>query len=186
MLGMVMGAGYLYVPEVIAQEGAAAPAQGSSPFVSMGDMINALEEKAEDAGAGKKQKGAARAQREAKIAVSILFKYDSTEVMPASQAQVDEMGKALTDPKLKGWKFEIGGHTDTSGKDDYNLQLSQRRADAIKDYLVSKYGIEADRLVSKGYGETKPVVTPDDTDAKRLMNRRVEILRQDRYTPGKQ
>lgn len=188
LLAMSLGGSYLYTPVVVAQSGPAAPAgeqpAGAAPFVTMGQMIDALEEKADEAQGNKKQKGAAKAAREAKISVSILFKYDSTEVMPASQAQVDEMGKALSDGKLKGFKYEIAGHTDTTGNDAYNKELSQKRADSVKAYLVQKYNIEADRLVAVGYGESKPIYNPDDNDAKRLANRRVEIVRKERYMPN--
>ena len=74
---------------------------------------------------------------------------------------------------------EIGGHTDSRGADDYNLELSQRRAAAVMRYLTEN-GIEAGRLTSEGYGEARPIDT-NDTDAGRARNRRVVfvILEQD-------
>jgi outer membrane protein OmpA-like peptidoglycan-associated protein len=69
--------------------------------------------------------------------------------------------------------IEIGGHTDNVGKDESNITLSQNRANAIKQYLVKK-GINADRIIAKGYGESQPIAT-NDTDEGRQKNRRTEI-----------
>ncbi|MBT9566811.1 MAG: OmpA family protein [Thiobacillus sp.] len=77
---------------------------------------------------------------------------------------------------LKQWgdiKVEVAGHTDDRGSDDYNRALSQRRADAVRTYLIGK-GIAADRLMAKGYGESTPVAD-NETDAGRHKNRRVEL-----------
>jgi outer membrane protein OmpA-like peptidoglycan-associated protein len=68
---------------------------------------------------------------------------------------------------------DVGGHTDSDGPDDYNLALSQRRANSVASYLVSQ-GIVAGRLMVTGYGETRPVA-PNTTPAGKAQNRRVEI-----------
>jgi outer membrane protein OmpA-like peptidoglycan-associated protein len=70
-------------------------------------------------------------------------------------------------------KIEISGHTDSIGKAPDNLKLSQSRAKAVVDYLVSKK-IAATRLTSKGFGSTKPVA-PNKTEEGRAMNRRTEM-----------
>ena len=70
-------------------------------------------------------------------------------------------------------EIEIAGHTDSKGSDDYNLNLSQGRAQAVVDYLIGQ-GIDEYRLVAKGYGETVPLET-NDTDEGRAVNRRVEF-----------
>jgi outer membrane protein OmpA-like peptidoglycan-associated protein len=72
-----------------------------------------------------------------------------------------------------GIKIEIGGHTDDKGSDDYNLTLSEGRAQSVKDYLIEK-GIAADRMTAKGYGETEPI-SSNATDQGRAENRRVEF-----------
>jgi outer membrane protein OmpA-like peptidoglycan-associated protein len=69
--------------------------------------------------------------------------------------------------------IEIQGHTDNAGSADHNLDLSTRRAETVKRFLLT-YGIEAPRMVPKGYGEEKPVA-PNDTEEGRAMNRRVEL-----------
>jgi outer membrane protein OmpA-like peptidoglycan-associated protein len=70
---------------------------------------------------------------------------------------------------------EVGGHTDNIGKPDYNLKLSEARAAAVKTWLVA-HGVAADRVTSRGFGDTRPLV-PNDTDANRFKNRRVELRR---------
>lgn len=78
---------------------------------------------------------------------------------------------------LKEWgsvNVEVAGHTDNVLSDAYNLKLSQRRAEAVREYLITK-GVAADRLTAKGYGESKPVAG-NDTDEDRYKNRRVELV----------
>ena len=67
----------------------------------------------------------------------------------------------------------IEGHTDSVGKDAYNQKLSQRRADAIRKYMIEKCGVDANRLTSKGYGEERPIES-NKTASGRAINRRVE------------
>jgi OOP family OmpA-OmpF porin len=71
-------------------------------------------------------------------------------------------------------KIEIAGHTDDIGDDKYNLKLSKKRAKAVKNILV-KYGIDPNRIITKGYGESYPLV-PNNTITNRALNRRVEII----------
>ena len=73
---------------------------------------------------------------------------------------------------------EVAGHTDSRGSEQYNQGLSERRANAVRDYLVSK-GVNASRLTARGYGELQPVAT-NDTDEGRQANRRVELIVLDR------
>ena len=75
--------------------------------------------------------------------------------------------------KNPGIKIEIGGHTDNVGTNDYNLTLSENRAEAVYDYLT-KHGISPSQLIYKGYGEHVPVDT-NDTDKGRANNRRTEF-----------
>ena len=80
---------------------------------------------------------------------------------------------------LKEWgnaKVEVAGHTDAMSDDGYNLKLSQRRASAVRDYLISQ-GVAAERLTAKGYGEASPVAD-NNTEEGRFKNRRVELIPQ--------
>ena len=70
----------------------------------------------------------------------------------------------------------MAGHTDSRSSDAYNMTLSQNRANAVRDYLISK-GIAAERLTAKGYGESQPVAD-NETEEGRFKNRRVELIPQ--------
>jgi outer membrane protein OmpA-like peptidoglycan-associated protein len=72
-------------------------------------------------------------------------------------------------------KIEIAGHTDEIGPPEYNSDLSQQRANAVKKYLTSK-GVSTDRVKAVGYGETKPMATNDDELEGRALNRRTEFI----------
>jgi OOP family OmpA-OmpF porin len=69
----------------------------------------------------------------------------------------------------------IEGHTDNRGKYEYNIKLSERRAESVRSYLVEKFGIESSRLSTKGYGYTKPVAT-NETAEGRQRNRRIDAM----------
>jgi outer membrane protein OmpA-like peptidoglycan-associated protein len=71
-------------------------------------------------------------------------------------------------------KIEVSGHTDAMGKDSDNQQLSDDRARAVKEYVVTIGGVDAGRITARGYGETRPLAT-NDTDEGRAKNRRVEF-----------
>jgi outer membrane protein OmpA-like peptidoglycan-associated protein len=86
---------------------------------------------------------------------------------------VKALGEALSDPTLKGSTFVVAGHTDGVGSDAFNQGLSERRADTIKQYLVSKYHIPGNDLVSVGYGKSRLKDANDPTDA---INRRVQVV----------
>ena len=74
----------------------------------------------------------------------------------------------------EGMIIEISGHTDAVGSKPYNTFLSQKRAEAVKDFLTKK-GVDTRRVKAVGYGETKPIVSNDDEDEGREINRRVEF-----------
>ena len=105
------------------------------------------------------------------IQADALFDFDKSVVRPDGRKSIDD---ALA--KLRGVDLELviaTGHTDSRGTDAYNQKLSERRAAAVKDYLVSK-GIPASKITTIGKGETQPVAT-NKTAAGRQKNRRVDI-----------
>jgi outer membrane protein OmpA-like peptidoglycan-associated protein len=103
----------------------------------------------------------------------IYFDTNKATIKKVSFSLLDEIAKVIRDnPDIK--VIEVSGHTDSQGNDATNLKLSQARAESVVKYLTTTGGIEAGRLVAKGYGETKPVDS-NDTDAGRAMNRRVEF-----------
>ncbi len=103
----------------------------------------------------------------------ILFAYNRAELRPESRALLDRMAAALKDCNgaLKNGSLVIAGHTDSRGDDAYNRALSQKRADAVKDYLVGA-GIDASIIQSVGKGESEPVAT-NDTEEGMAQNRRI-------------
>ena len=102
------------------------------------------------------------------------FDFDKATLRQEDIAIIDKDVTGLD--KWGNVNIEVAGHTDSRGSDKYNMKLSQRRAEAVRNYLISK-GIAADRLTAKGYGESQPVAD-NDTDEGRFKNRRVELVPQ--------
>jgi OOP family OmpA-OmpF porin len=104
---------------------------------------------------------------------NIQFEFDKYELMGKYMAVLNKVAKALKDDGKMA--LRLHGHTDWIGTEEYNLTLSQNRANAVKDYLVKK-GVRANRLETVGHGECCPVA-PNTTDEGRFKNRRVEFER---------
>jgi outer membrane protein OmpA-like peptidoglycan-associated protein len=104
---------------------------------------------------------------------SITFGFDSADIDHDSFAQLDTLAEALKSGDLSTYRFLINGHTDSKGSDEYNLALSQQRASAVVDYLVSKHDIDPARLKAIGFGESS---LKDVHDGEAAENRRVEII----------
>ncbi len=107
-----------------------------------------------------------------KVSITLLmeFDFDKSVVKPQYYGDLEKVANFLKAyPKTTG---ELEGYTDSMGNDDYNMKLSQRRAASVKKYLVEKFGIDAARLSTVGYGESQPVAS-NKTAAGRQMNRRV-------------
>src|SRR5262245_64932526 len=109
------------------------------------------------------------------------FKTDSDQLMPGCDAKIKKLADALVDAKkkltaggVKSYKFEVSGHTDSSGKADHNKELSGKRAQVIVKELVER-GIAQSEIIAVGMGSDRPLVTPDNTPAKKAKNRRYEI-----------
>jgi outer membrane protein OmpA-like peptidoglycan-associated protein len=117
-----------------------------------------------------------------KIDLEIQFDYNSAEISTTSMPSVQALGKALSNPKLRGSTFVVAGHTDAIGGEAYNQDLSERRADTIKRYLSDKYGINGTDLVTVGYGKSKP---KDPNAPMDPINRRVQVVNMDTKTASK-
>jgi outer membrane protein OmpA-like peptidoglycan-associated protein len=109
------------------------------------------------------------------------FKVDSDELAPGCDPKAKRLANAIVDAKkrlnaagVKNFKFEVLGHTDTTGGADHNRALSEKRAAAIKRELVRK-GIADAEIDAIGMGADRPLVKPDDTPAKKAKNRRYEV-----------
>jgi outer membrane protein OmpA-like peptidoglycan-associated protein len=107
------------------------------------------------------------------IDLEITFDYNSANISKKSLPSVQALGRALSNPDLKGSTFIVAGHTDAAGGETYNQDLSERRADAIKRHLTDKFGIAGTDLVTVGYGETK---LKDPGNPMAEANRRVQVV----------
>lgn len=102
----------------------------------------------------------------------VLFEYDKAELKPGARRNLEPLMTFLQEHPERSLIIE--GYTDSTGSDAYNQDLSFRRAEAVRDFLIDN-GISSDRIVARGYGESYPVTT-NSTEAGRQQNRRVEIV----------
>jgi len=101
------------------------------------------------------------------------FAFDSADLTSDARITLDRLGYALVDDRLKPFSFMIEGHTDAKGSDDYNQKLSERRANAVRDYLTAQFGIEPGRLQARGFGKMRLLDPERPEDG---VNRRVQVL----------
>ena len=109
------------------------------------------------------------------------FKTDTAVLEPGCDPKAKKLANALVDAKkrlngagVKNFKFVVSGHTDSSGSGAHNKELSQQRAEVIREALVKK-GISSGDIQAVGMGSEQPLVKPDDTPAKKAKNRRYEV-----------
>jgi outer membrane protein OmpA-like peptidoglycan-associated protein len=113
------------------------------------------------------------------IDLEINFDYNSADISGKSLPTAQALGRALTNPDLKGSTFVVAGYTDAAGGEAYNQDLSERRADAIKRYLTDKFSIPGPDLVTVGYGKTR---LKDPGDPLSGVNRRVQVVNMNKTT----
>ena len=111
-------------------------------------------------------------QARAALSLQIQFDFNSSQVKPESHKALSNLAQALQSADLAGAKFAIEGHTDAKGRTDYNLQLSQQRADAVKAILMRE-GVQTTRLAAIGKGSTDPANPGNPLAAE---NRRVRVV----------
>jgi outer membrane protein OmpA-like peptidoglycan-associated protein len=102
----------------------------------------------------------------------VLFEFDKAQLLPGANRTIDQLAAFLSEHTDRSVLIE--GHTDSIGSESYNIELSQRRAEAVRNALLSRQ-IPFYRIVSKGYGKSYPVAG-NDSEAGRQQNRRVEII----------
>ncbi|MBC8434443.1 MAG: OmpA family protein [Desulfobacterales bacterium] len=112
------------------------------------------------------------------INLKIEFDVNSYAIRPDSFSVLNELAKALNDPRLKDKAVFLNGHTDSDGAEDYNLRLSMNRALAVKHYLIVSRSVDPNRLIVYGYGENMPL-KPNSSSVNKQLNRRVEIVASD-------
>lgn len=107
--------------------------------------------------------------------ITVTFASGSAMLTPDAERALAPLGRALSSQELAGFRFRIEGHTDSVGDHASNQALSERRAAAVRDFLIQRYGVSAARLEAVGLGETQLLVpTPDETANAR--NRRVQVV----------
>ena len=115
------------------------------------------------------------AQAAPTVNLTVNFANGSAELTPDAIRTLDELGRALASKDLAAYRFRIEGHTDTVGSSNYNRTLSERRAEAVVDYVAKKFGVDPSRLQAIGMGEDGLLVpTPPQTPEPR--NRRVQVI----------
>ena len=110
-----------------------------------------------------------------RVAAQVRFDLDSASIRAESFRLLDEFGKALNGD-LSEATLMVAGHTDSLGSDTYNRDLSLRRAEAVKRFLIERHGISPERLQVKAYGEARPIAS-NNTEAGQALNRRIEFIR---------
>ena len=110
-----------------------------------------------------------------RVAALIYFDHNSHKISQKSHKLLDEFGEALKS-QLPQSIVIVAGHTDNTGTEDYNQTLSEKRSQAVADYLIKHFGIDANRLLVRGFGESQPIAS-NDFENVRYKNRRVEFIR---------
>lgn len=105
--------------------------------------------------------------------IEVLFPFDSAEISQEAMDILDTLGEAMADPRLAGQQFVIAGHTDGRGRADYNLVLSQRRSEAVRQYVIDKFGVDPNNLIARGFGKSR-LKNPRNPLADE--NRRVQVI----------
>ena len=108
------------------------------------------------------------------IAITVQFASDEARLTAKARQVLDQLGAALQDSALEECCFQVEGHTDSQNTEDYNQRLSEARAKSVVDYLNERFGIDPDRLLQRGYGETDPLAS-NETSEGRQKNRRVQV-----------
>lgn len=121
---------------------------------------------------GERIKAAAIVKEKPSIDLEIYFNYDSAAITPRAVPDLMNLGRALANPELRGSVFLISGHTDGKGGDAYNQRLSERRAEAVRQFLVQKFNLGNEALVTAGYGKEQ---LKNGANPFAAENRRVQI-----------
>jgi outer membrane protein OmpA-like peptidoglycan-associated protein len=149
------------------------PAWADDPSVD--EMICALDPQCSLPFADRRVRGVTTGQvvrPPASFDITLNFPFNSADLTPDSRAKLDRVAKALTDPATINMNVIISGHTDARGSASYNQVLSERRAQSVRQFLVEHRGIDAKRLVAKGYGKSQLLLPSDPNND---LNRRVQF-----------
>jgi outer membrane protein OmpA-like peptidoglycan-associated protein len=103
----------------------------------------------------------------------IPFEYNSDKLTPDAILILRRLGAALKNPRLASYRFKLAGHTDARGSVEYNQKLSERRAAAVRDYLIFQYDVESQRIEAVGLGKSQ---LADPSRPEDGINRRVQVI----------
>lgn len=106
------------------------------------------------------------------VVLNVKFEFDSARLTPEARTLLGNLAMAMSSEALQGASFLVAGHTDSVGSEAYNLRLSERRADAVKDFMSGVFGLRRDRILTVGKGEAELF---DPADGESAVNRRVEV-----------
>jgi outer membrane protein OmpA-like peptidoglycan-associated protein len=120
-----------------------------------------------------RQQIATVAETKPRIDLEIKFDFNSANIAQSAIPDMNSLGKALSDSSLKGSTFVLAGQTDGVGGEEFNQDLSNRRADAVKRYLIDKFGLASEHLVTAGYGKSR---LKNKNNPSASENRRVEVV----------
>lgn len=152
----------------------AAPAPSGGAARSSKQVLDALEGKGTRAFSAKERTDLAAATSEKPSAdLTVYFDFNSAEITEQARPTLMTLGRALTSQELRDSSFMIAGHTDAKGKATYNQSLSERRAQAVRDFLIKEFRLETRKLVSVGYGKERLKFPAKPFAAE---NRRVQIV----------
>jgi outer membrane protein OmpA-like peptidoglycan-associated protein len=159
----------------LARSSAATPAPHAAPSRSYAPArsFTAPSRSHMAAGLGRAPVRPARLSADGGLDMQVTFALGSAELTPQARSEARAFATAMAAPAMAGRSFAIEGHTDSSGNRQRNVDLSQRRAQSVVDFLVGQ-GVDASRLSAKGYGPDKPL---PGTSASASANRRVEFVR---------
>jgi outer membrane protein OmpA-like peptidoglycan-associated protein len=104
---------------------------------------------------------------------TLSFAFDSAALTADARGELDKIAAILTDPNIEGYSILIHGHTDAVGSSEYNQRLSERRAEAARQYFITRHGIDPSRLITKGHGKSKLLVAAVPGSK---ANRRVQLV----------
>lgn len=104
----------------------------------------------------------------------VKFKYNSDVLEPEARLNLDEFAKALKNPQLAKSSFLVEGHTDAAGTQNYNQDLSERRARSVVRYL-NEQGVDTSKLLARGYGQSKPLVADPFSGENRRVETRLRV-----------
>jgi len=120
------------------------------------------------------RRGSNQGGASARIPSRVEFEFDSDRLTDRGKRDLDEFGEALA-TRLSGTEVVLEGHTDSVGTDEYNLVLSQRRAEAARRYLIESFGLNQSRIIAEGKGKLDPIAS-NDSESERVHNRRVDFV----------